>query len=143
MWENFSTMPKLLKFLTAHAALCFVFFALSAIPNDMLSIDGRHVTYAEWWSSGAGLFASSVGVAGPFVAWAFASKQPYARASYLWFLALAFVAPCPFFGMLAYALPGLLVVGVGAIYLYKWQSVQVYFAPNPSSKRTRENPRAA
>jgi hypothetical protein len=44
--------------------------------------------------------------------------------------------------MLAYVLPGLLVVGVGAFYMYKWQSVQVYFAPNQSSKRTRV-PRAA
>ncbi|GAA0248765.1 hypothetical protein GCM10009126_12800 [Rhodanobacter caeni] len=95
-----------------------------------------------WWSSGAGVLASLLGIVGPFAAWALASKRPYARAVYLGFLALAFVAPCPFFGMLAYVLPGLLVVGVGAFYMYKWQSVQVYFAPNQSSKRTRV-PRAA
>jgi len=130
MWGNFNGMPKLLKFLTAHAAFCFVFFAMSVIPNNSFPIQGRHVGYAEWWSSGAGVFASLIGVAGPFAAWALVSKQPYARTAYLGFLALAFVAPCPLFGMLAYALPGLLVVGAGAFYLYKWQSVQAYFVPN-------------
>jgi hypothetical protein len=142
MWANFSGMPKLLKFLTAHAACCFVFLVISVIPIDSYAIQGRHVTYAVWWSSGAGVLASLLGIVGPFAAWALASKRPYARAVYLGFLALAFVAPCPFFGMLAYVLPGLLVVGVGAFYMYKWQSVQVYFAPNQSSKRTRV-PRAA
>ena len=143
MWANFSSMPKLLKLLTANAAFCFVFFAMSVIPNDSLYIQGRHVGYAEWWSSGAGVFASLIGLVEPFVAWALASKQPCARAAYLGFLALAFVAPCPFFGMLTYALPGLLVLGAGAIYLYRWQSVQVYFAPNQTFKRTRDKSRAA
>jgi hypothetical protein len=134
MWANFSGMPKLLKFLTAHAAFCFVFFAMSVIPGDSFSIQGRHVTYAEWWSSGAGVFASLIGLVGPFIAWALASKRPYARSGYLFFLALAFVAPCPFFGMLPYVVPGLLVVGAGAFYMYRWQSVQVYFTPNNSFK---------
>lgn len=137
MWENFGDMPKLLKFLTAQAAFCVVFLAMSAIPNDSLSIQGRHVGYAEWWSSGAGVFASLVGLVGPFVAWALVAKKPYARSAYLAFLVLGFVVPYPFFGMLAYVLPGLLVVGAGAFYMYKWQSVQAYFAPNPSYKRTR------
>ena len=142
MWANFGGMPKLLKFLTAHAACCFVFLAISVIPIDSYAIQGQHVTYAEWWSSGAGVLASLLGIVGPFAAWALASKRPYARLVYLSFLALTFIAPCPFFGMLAYVLPGLRVVGVGAFYMYKWQSVQVYFAPNQSSKRTRV-PRAA
>ena len=134
MWANFSGMPKLLKFLTAHAAFCFVFFAMSVIPGDSFFIQGRHVTYPEWWSSGAGVFASLTGLVGPFIAWALASKRPYSRSGYLFFLALAFVAPCPFFGMLPYVVPGLLVVGAGAFYMYRWQSVQVYFAPNNSFK---------
>lgn len=137
MWANFTDMPKLLKFLTVQAAVCFVFFIMSVIPKDAFSIQGRHVGYAEWWSSGAGVFASLIGVIGPFVAWALMSKKSYARAGYLAFLAVASIAPYPFFGMLGYALPGLLVVGAGAIYMYRWQSVQVYFAPNQSSKRIR------
>jgi hypothetical protein len=143
MWANFGSMPKLLKFLTAHAACCFLFFVISVINIDSYAIQGRHVTYAEWWSSGAGVFASLIGLVGLFVARALASKRPYARPAYLGFLALAFIAPCPFFGMLAYALPGLLIVVAGAFYMYTWQSVQVYFAPNQSFKRTREKPRAA
>lgn len=131
MWKNFCSMPKLLKFLVAHSALCFVFFAASVIPNDSFSIQGRHVSQAEWWSSGAGVFASLIGLAGPFAAWAMASKQSYARATYLAFLGLGFVAPCVFLGMLAYVLPGLIVMGIGALYLYKWRSVQRYFSRNP------------
>jgi len=134
MWANFGGMPKLLKFFTAHAACCLIFFVISVIPIDSYAIQGRHVTYAEWWSSDAGIFASLIGFVGPFVAWALVSKRPYARVVYLGFLTLAFVAPCPFFGTLAYALPGLLVVGVGALYMYRWQSVQAYFAPNHSFK---------
>lgn len=137
MWANFSGMPKLLKFLTAHAAVCVAFLAISVIPNDSLSIQGRHVGYAEWWSSGAGVFASLIGLVGPFAAWALVSKKPYTRSAYLAFLVLGLVVPYPFFGMPAYVVPGLLVVGAGAFYMYKWQSVQAYFAPNPSSKRTR------
>jgi hypothetical protein len=134
MWANFGGMPKLLKFLTVHAACCLILFFISVIPIDSYAIQGRHVTYAEWWSSGAGVLACLIGLVGPFVAWALASKKPYARAMYLGFLALALVAPCPFLGMLAYVLPGLLVVGVGALYLYKWRSVQAYFGSNNSSK---------
>lgn len=136
MWANFNCMPKLLKFLTVQAAFCFVFFAISVIPNDSLSIQDRHVTYAEWWSSGAGILASVIGLVGPFAAWALASKKSYARIAYLAFLALGFVAPYALFGMSAYALPGLLVMGLGAFYMYRWQGVQVYFAPNQSSEPT-------
>ena len=136
MWANFDGMPKLLKFLTAHAAFSFVFLVISVIPIDSYAIQGQHVTYAVWWSSGVGVLASLIGIVGAFAAWALASKRPYARAVYLGFLALAFVAPCPFLGELAYVLPGLLVVGVGAFYMYKSQSVQLYFAPNESSKPT-------
>ena len=143
MWANFKTMPGLLKFLTAQALFSFVFCIISAIPNEQLSINGRHVTYAEWWSSGAGPFASVLGIVGLFTALLFLKKGQYARVWYLVFLALAFVAPYPFLGPPAYTFAGLVVVAVGALYLYRWQSVQVYFAPNPSSKRTREKPRAA
>ncbi len=103
MWANFSGMPNVLKFLTAHAACCFVLLVVSVIPIDLFAIQGRHVSYAEWWSSGAAVLASLLGIVGPFAAWALASKQAYARAFYLGFLALAFVAPFLFFGMLARA----------------------------------------
>jgi hypothetical protein len=143
MWANFKSMPALLKFLTAQALFSFVFFVVSVIPNDQFSINGRHVTYSEWWSSGAGPFASVLGVFGLYTAWLFLTKGQYARAWYLVFLALAFVAPYPFLGPPAYVLVGLAVVAIGALSLHRWQSVQVYFAPNQSSKRTREKSRAA
>ena len=136
MWANFDGMPKLLKCLTAHVASCFVLLAISVIPIDLYALQGRHVTYAEWWTSGAGVLASVLGIVGPFAAWAIASKKTYARAVYLGFLALAFVEPWLFIVTLAYVLTGLLFVGLGAFYMYKWQSVLVYFAPNQSFEPT-------
>ena len=127
MWANFKSMPRFLKFLTAQAGSCFVFFVCSVVPNHSFSVDGHIVTYSQWWSSGAGPLASSLGVIGPFVAWLLLQKSQHARAWYLGFLALGFVAPYPFLGPLAYGLLGVLVAGAGAFYLYRWQSVQVYF----------------
>jgi hypothetical protein len=97
MWANFKSMPALLKFLTAQALFSFVFFVVSVIPNDQFSINGRHVTYSEWWSSGAGPFASVLGVFGLYTAWLFLTKGQYARAWYLVFLAI-FRAACLCFG---------------------------------------------
>ena len=137
MWSNFNSMPKILKFLTAHSMFCFVFFIISVVPSDSFSINGRHVTYAEWWSSGAGIFASLLGITGPIVGWSLLTKQPQARSWYLLFLAVACIVPYPFMGQPALALFGLLLLGAAAWYLYRWQSVQVYFAPNHSFNRTR------
>lgn len=143
MWANFKSMPRFLKFLTALALFTFLFFVFSVFPIESFSINGRNVTYSEWWSSGVGPFASLLGVYGLFAGWLLLAKRPHARVCYLVFLILGLVVPYLFIGPLAYTLVGLIVVGVGAFYLYLWQGVQVYFATDDSSKRTRAKPRAA
>lgn len=143
MWKNFESMPKFLKFLTAHAVFCFVFLVGSIIPDNSFSIDGRPVSYSGWWTSGAGPCASLIGVLGPLVAYSFLTKWRYARLAYLGFLAIAFVISPPLLGYnFLYTLVGMAFVGAGALCLYKWPSIRVYFTPNSSSKRTRV-PRAA
>jgi hypothetical protein len=129
MWANFNSMPRLLKFLTAIAACCFAFLAMSLFPEGSFAINGQHVTFAQWWSSGAGPFASLTGVFGPIVAWSLAAKRQHARSGCLAFLIFVFVIPDLFFGSPGYAIFGAVVVAVAAYYLYRWPSVQVYFAP--------------
>jgi hypothetical protein len=128
MWANFKSMPRVLKFITAHALCCFAFLVMSVVPNDFLYLNGQNVTYSEWWSSGAGPFASLIGIVGPIVGWLLLSKKPHARAEYLAFSALALIVPFPLMGDWATALIGVLFVCAEALYLYKWRGVQVYFA---------------
>jgi hypothetical protein len=106
---------------------------MSVIPNDSLSIDGHHVAYAEWWSSGFGPFASLVGISGVAAGWSLLSKRKIARATYLGFLALGMVLPYPFMGVPVYALIGVGVVAIAAAYLYRSQKVGRYFAPTSTA----------
>jgi hypothetical protein len=122
-------MPILLKFLTAHALACFAFLVVSVIPSNAFAINGRHVSYAVWWSSGAGAFASLLGLAGLGVGVLLLSKWRHARIAYLGFLALAMVVPYPVVGHPGLALVGLAVVGAVALYLYRKRTTQCYFAP--------------
>ena len=135
MWENFRSMPPLLKFLTAHAFACFAFLVGSVIPHHSFSINGHAASYAEWWSSGAGPFASLLGIVGPVIGMLLVTKSHNARAAYLGFLALGLIAPYPFMGVPAMALAGVVLVCAAAFYLYKWQSVQFYFALTSRSTR--------
>jgi|SRR5450432_1508775 hypothetical protein len=129
MWENFKSMPLLLKFLTGHAFVCLALLVVSAIPNNSFSIRGHAVSYSEWWSSGAGPFASLLGLVGPIIGVLLLTKSSSARLAYLGFLVLGLIVPYPFMGVPAMALAGIAVVCVTAVYLYKWQPVQLYFAP--------------
>lgn len=110
----------------------------SVIPNESMSIDGKAVTYAQWWSSGAGVFASAIGLALPFSAWLILQKSTLARPVYLASLVLTLVLPYLFFWQnYGSALFGMVLVTVVAGYLYKKQSVLTYFGSNPSFKRDR------
>ena len=135
VWENFKSMPVLLKFLTAHAFACFAFLLVSVIPNNSFSIDGHAASYAEWWSSGAGPFASLLGLVGPIIGVLLVTKSQNARPAYLGFLALGLIVPYPVMGVPAMALAGVVVACAVAFYLYKWQSVHSYFALTIRSTR--------
>lgn len=129
MWTSFNSMPRLLRILTAIAACCLMFLVMSVIPKASFAINGQHVTFAQWWSTGAGPFASLTGIFGPLVAWSLVAKWQYARPGCLAFLTFLFVIPYLFFGAPSYALFGIMVVALAWYYLYRWPSVQSYFAP--------------
>ena len=128
MWKNFKSMPLVLKFLTVHGLLCFMAFAFSIIPNHSLSIDEQPVTYAQWWASGVGVFASIVGLLLPLSAWLILRKSSIARPMYLACLTFALGVPYLFFWRrYGNAFAGVLFVALITLYLYKRNPVLVYF----------------
>jgi len=129
VWENFKAMPRLLKFLTAHALACFFFLVVSVVPHGRFFVSGRPVSYAEWWSSGIGLFAFLVGLVGPATGVLLLRKSRFARPAYLGFLSLGLIVPYLLFGAPPMALAGAAAVCLAVAYLYKFPSTQQYFAP--------------
>ena len=127
MWANFWAMPKFLRFMTGHALACVIFLIVSVVPNESFAINGRHVSQAEWWSSGAGFFASIIGVFGLAAGVAILRKMPWARMAYLGFATIGLVIPYPVFGNWALGLVGALIVVAAGIYLFKVKAVVAYF----------------
>jgi hypothetical protein len=128
MWNNFKSMPLILKLLTVHSLMCSMAFVFSIIPNESLSINGQPVTYAQWWASGVGAFASVVGLSLPLAAWLILRKSSVARPMYLACLIFALVLPyLIFWRSYANAAAGILLVALAALYLYKRQPVLAYF----------------
>jgi hypothetical protein len=130
VWENFKSMPTLLKFLTAHAFICFVFLIGSIIPHGYFSINGRPVSFSEWWSSGAGLLCSLIGIVFPVLGYLFLVRARYARGLYVAaFVALSAFGPIGSPPASYYLAALVFVIGI-AIYLYIWSSVRDYFCSN-------------
>ena len=131
MWNNFKRMPVILKFLTAHAIACIVFFIGSVIPHDGFSINNQPVTYEEWWSSGMGVFASLVGISMPLTAWQLLNRTHYSRIIYMAAIFSVMVLPYIYIGQYNLALFGLLFVAIIYWYLYIKESTKAYFcSPN-------------
>ena len=130
MWENFKSMPLILKFLTAHAIACAGFLVGSVIPHNSFLINGRSVTYVEWWSSGTGVYASVLGMLMAIAGFLLVTKNPFSRQIYLGVLSLGLVTPYFLFGEHWSSLFSLVIVIMIAAYLLLKGSVKEYFAPN-------------
>jgi hypothetical protein len=130
MWASFKEMPTLLKFLTGHSLACIFLMILSIIPHNSFAIEGHSVSYAVWWSSGAGPFASLLGIIMPVSGYLLLQRSHRARISYLTALSVGLIAPyllCGQFGLAAF---GIALVAAIGWYLYGRQTVQTYFASN-------------
>ncbi|MDI9243845.1 hypothetical protein [Marinobacter sp. CHS3-4] len=55
MWSNFKAMPFFMKLLALHGSIFLVGALVTLFPIGGFSVDGKEVTYADWWSSGAGI----------------------------------------------------------------------------------------
>jgi hypothetical protein len=127
MWSNFSAMPGLLKFLTAHALGMSVLLVASVVPHDSFVMYGQPVSYAEWWRSGAGPFASLLGIILPISAIFFLRRDSRGRIIYLASLSIAMIVPYFIHRKPASAAIGVLLVTFGIWYLYRKATVVAYF----------------
>jgi hypothetical protein len=137
MRDNFKSMPIFMKFITAHALSCVVFLLGSVIPHRAFSISGRPVTLQEWWSTGAGLYASLIGIILPFGALLFLQRSCYARPYYIGALTFGLIIPYLLFKQVlgfdfGYELAAVGAVTVAAVswYLYGKKTVKYYFTSN-------------
>jgi hypothetical protein len=131
LWENFKRMPRLLKFLTAHALAMSVSFIFSVIPVVSFGIGYKSVSYAEWWSSGVGIFASIMGILLPTAGYLFLKRDRYAR--------IVYVGSMVFISLFQFARVGLNyhsiisfililpLIGLISAYLFLSKSVKLYF----------------
>ena len=146
MWDNFKAMPKLLKFFTAHAIACVVFFFGSVIPHGAFSIDGHRVTYHEWWGSGAGIYAAVIGILLPLAGWLMLKRSGYARPYYLGTLIVGLILPYLLFKQFraSDSSYGLAALGTAAIatvawYLYRKETARDYFSSNKRVKASENS----
>ena|SRR5882724_10701383 len=128
MWSNFSAMPGFLKFLTAHAFGMSVLLVASVIPHGSFVLHGRPVSYAEWWSSGAGPLASFLGIILPISGFLLLRRNPLARIAYLTSIGIAMIASYLIHPEPASAAFGVLLFAFGIWYLYRRPAVVAYFA---------------
>lgn len=134
MWENFKSMPLLLKFLTAHSIACFFFIIGSLIPHNSFSINGVHVSYAQWWQSGAGILTSFVGLILPFGGYLMLKQHRLARIIYLSALITSLtITYIPLKGKISFIetfIPSIILFILVACYLYFRKPVILYFCSN-------------
>jgi hypothetical protein len=129
MYQNFKSMPTILRFITGHALACICLLLGSIIPHDSFSINGQPATYAEWWGSGAGILASILGIIFPIAGYLFLIRSNRARLIYLVGFFIAAISPLLYFGQIQIieALGGIIFMAIFGWYLYKANSVQTYF----------------
>jgi hypothetical protein len=136
VWENFSSMPSLLKLFTAAAFGGVFLLIASVIPGSPFSINGHATSYSQWWMSGAGPFVLLFGIVGPIIGMLLVIKSRNARGAYLGFLTLGLIMPHLFAGVsVAMAFADAVFLCATAFYLYKWRSAQLYFTLTVRSTR--------
>jgi hypothetical protein len=134
LWKNFKKMPTLLKFLTAHALSASILFIFSVVPVFSFGVEGKPVSYGEWWKSGFGFIASAAGILLPMSGYLFLKRSRYSRIVYI--SSVVFIYLCPlamivsgdhviyFFMIISFVLIALI-----SAYLYLSKSVNAYLAP--------------
>ena len=90
LWRNTKKMPLLLgMFCQGAMVICPVFVALLLVPIFGWTIEDRQVSYAELWSSGAGLFCLVAVLGAGTGSWGLAARKMWAR----WVCSVTPVAP--------------------------------------------------
>ena len=82
MYQAFKEMPTLLKFITAHALACFVFFLAAVIPGIPITFNGEVMESQQLWAKGVGLPTVATGLAMPVIGVLFLRRWQYCRQVY-------------------------------------------------------------
>jgi hypothetical protein len=136
-------MPLILKFLTFHAILAILaILALGAtipLPYGSFNIDGKIVTYIEFWSSGAGFICLLIGIGFPISGYLFLKKHQFSRQFYLtiWFALIILQAVMQYFdnkNSVDTFLVGFILTLLIGVYLFWSKSVQIYFSSGSSDR---------
>ena len=129
MYSAFKEMPMLLKFLTAHALVCLVFFFAAVIPGIPITFNGEVMESQELWGKGVGLPTAAVGLVFPFCGILMLRKWAYARQAYLLVFFSVMVVPYLIWKELPSLIIGLVISVAIAAYLYKEKKACAYFSP--------------
>lgn len=128
MWNNFKDMPKALRMITGCALTGIGMLFLSVNPYTSFELDGHEVTYAVWWTSGAGPYTSLLGIVWALSAYLLLKRSKHARVACLISLSAVVIAPYLYWVQFLPAALGALQVMLLAWYLYRSESVRTYFA---------------
>ncbi|MES9826358.1 MAG: hypothetical protein ABW127_18205 [Candidatus Thiodiazotropha endolucinida] len=79
MYQAFKEMPTLLKFITAHALFCFMFFMAVVIPGIPITFKGELMEFYDLWEGG--LPTAAMGLSMPVVGVLLLKRWQYARTS--------------------------------------------------------------
>ncbi len=108
------------------------FLIVSIIPLSSYGINDREVSFGEWWRSGAGLFASILGIVFPIAGYLLLIRHKHSRIVYISSIAFIYIFYHVIFGLdRKVIIPELIVlillVGLASSYLYLSKSVNAYF----------------
>ncbi|WP_299599701.1 hypothetical protein [uncultured Microbulbifer sp.] len=127
MYQAFSEMPTLLKFLTAHALVCIYLLLAVFVPGIPISFNGVAMGTAELWESGLAISTALVGLLMPVSAVLFLWRWKYSRQTYSVLLAAVMIIPFALMRQVPSIIFGACLTAVILGYLFFNSGVRAYF----------------
>ena len=128
MIRSFFNMPLMLRFITAHAILCFAFFIAVLIPGIPFQIDGKVVSKNEVWASGIGASVVILGLLMPTTGILLLKRWRYSRELYSTILGVTLILPYAIWSDLIGMVFGIVMTIVISCYLFINKNVRAYLA---------------
>ncbi|MBT3012970.1 MAG: hypothetical protein KUF77_15395 [Candidatus Thiodiazotropha sp. (ex Lucina aurantia)] len=126
MYQAFKAMPTLLKFITAHALFCFMFFMAVVILGIPITFKGELMEFYDLWEGG--LPTAAMGLSMPVAGVLLLKRWQYARYIYSFLFISVMVAPYVYWQQLPAIIFGI-IFSCGIIgYLFLNRSAREYFS---------------